>query len=179
MKGARPTSGIVLQALFNILGPPGGRSFLDLFAGTGRVGKEALSRGFSPVVLVEISNRYAGTIERSIASQNGEVLRMDIRRALPFLLSGHKSFDVIFADPPYGTGWVERMARLSGLLSGIMKSGAVMVLEHSVRERIEPGLWEGWEISTRSYGESCLSFLEENSRKGEGTVDKSDVSRVI
>ncbi len=179
MKEVRPTSGIVLQALFNILGPPEGRSFLDLFAGTGRVGREALSRGFSPVVFVEISYRHAEQIRRSVPGNNGEVIRMDVRRAIPFLLSRHDRFDAIFADPPYGTGWIPRMARLTGLLSGIMKGRAIFVLEHSSRERFDPGGWKGWDISTRTYGESCLSFFREDSRKGDGAVDQGDVPRFI
>ncbi len=160
LKEARPTSGLVVQALFNILGHPSGRSFLDLFAGSGRVGEEASVRGFSPVVFVELSSKSVSNICSRVKEGGHEVLRMDVRRALITLASRAFRFNVIFADPPYSNGWVERMTSLSGRLSAIMSDSGLFVLEHTKREALEPSLWSGWEVSSKAYGETMLSFFK-------------------
>ena len=167
MKQARPTSGLVLQALFNILGPGDGRSFLDLFSGTGRVGAEACRRGFCPVVLVDSSRKGLPGTEGPGGLKGTEFLGMDIRRALLVLEKRGRPFDVIFADPPYGIGWVARMASLNSRLSGIMKAKGLFVLEHSRREAIDPAGWKGWDPYSRTYGETLLTFFSKKT-KGEG-----------
>lgn len=159
-KEVRPTSGLVVQALFNILGKPSGRSFLDLFAGSGRVGEEAMIRGFSPVVFVELSSRRSNNISSRIKESGQEVLRMDVRRALVVLASRASRFNIVFADPPYSNGWVERMASLSGRLSAIMSDSGLFVLEHTKREALESSLWSGWEVESKAYGETVLSFFK-------------------
>jgi 16S rRNA (guanine(966)-N(2))-methyltransferase RsmD len=169
----------VLQALFNILGDGKGRTFLDLFAGTGRAGREAARRGFSQVVFVEISAKSAGEIGKLIRGSGHDLLRMDARRALQLLVQRPERFDVIFADPPYCSGWVERIGALSGRLSAIMKEGGVFILEHSKRELICPSLWNGWEVYSRPYGEtilSCFRILPHERVIGD---DQGDVPRVI
>ena len=85
---------------------------------------------------------------------------MDVRRVLASMASQSTVFDVIFADPPYSIGWVERMATLSGHLSAIISRGGFFVLEHSKRETLEPSLWNGWEIFSKVYGETVLSFFK-------------------
>ena len=160
LKEARPTSALVLQALFNILGPASSRSFLDLFAGRGRVGTGASERGFSPVVFVELSGKNVNAIASRIDLNGCEIIRMDVRRALPLFASRSRRFDVIFADPPYDNGWVKRLASLSGRLSGIMNSGGVFILEHTKRELLETSLWTGWDISSKTYGGTVLSFFQ-------------------
>lgn len=149
-----------MQALFNILGHPSGRSFLDLFAGSGKVGEEAFARGFSPVTFVELSGRNANAIGLRMAGSGQEIIRMDVRRALAMLGSRLSRFDVIFADPPYGNGWVQRMTSLSVRLSAIMNSDGIFVLEHTKREALDLSLWSGWEVSSKSYGETMLSFFQ-------------------
>ena len=149
-----------MQALFNILGRSSGRSFLDLFAGSGKVGEEASARGFLPVTLAELSGRNANAISLRMTGSGQEILRMDVRRALVMLASRSSRFDVIFADPPYGNGWVQRMTPLSARLSAIINSGGIFVLEHTRREALDPLLWNGWEVSSKSYGETMLSFFQ-------------------
>ncbi|HQH79738.1 MAG TPA: RsmD family RNA methyltransferase [Synergistaceae bacterium] len=173
-KEARPTSAKVLQALFNILGPLHRRSFLDLFAGTGRVSAAAWQRGARPVVAVEL-RRPKGEgghfLEKigEIASEgerrhlrNGEgeveVFWGDVRRALRHFRRQGRCFDVIFADPPYQAGWVPVLLAL--LVQGELPldSEGVLVLEHSVREPLSPP-GPPWITSTRTYGETALSFF--------------------
>lgn len=100
-----------------------------------------------------------------------EIIRMDVRRVLPVLASRSSRFDVVFADPPYGMGWVEKMASLSERLSVIMSSSGLFVLEHTKREVLEPSLWNGWEISSKTYGETMLSFFQKMAEERVSLID--------
>ena len=160
MKDVRPTSGRVLLALFSILGPMDGRGFLDLFAGTGRVGMEALRRGAGPVAWVEVVRRRASAIRDALppgSSTNATVLSLEARRAVSWLLKRGMAFDVIFADPPYHEGWGAEILNIAGL-GRLLKPGGVFAVEHSAREELAAA--PGWTLSDmRDYGETRLSFL--------------------
>ena len=159
MKDVRPTSGRVLLALFSILGPMEGRSFLDLFAGTGRVGLEAVKRGAKPVVWVESLRPRAQTIEKEAHGEGEEniVLSLELRRAVAWLSKRGRTFDIVFADPPYHEGWGAELLNVKGL-EGLLAPEGVLVVEHSVREPLV--LTPAWELtSERDYGETRLSFL--------------------
>ena len=186
MKEIRPTSGRVMSALFSILGDAvDGAGFLDLFAGTGRVGIEALRRGAERAVFVESVKSRADDIRRSIPpfipptlgetrlAERGNssleergnilVLSLEVRRALSWLVKHDMKFTVIFADPPYNSGWCETLTALPNL-DGVFDDDALMVIEHSVREPLtlvnNP---HNLEItSTREYGETSLTFLQIN-----------------
>ena len=105
----RPTTDRIKETLFNILMPeiPGSR-FLDLFAGSGGIGIEALSRGASEAVFVENNRKAAGIIRENLAftklSDRARVLGSDALSAIR-QLSGHGRFDLIFMDPPYQGGF--------------------------------------------------------------------------
>ena len=163
MKDIRPTSGRVMSALFSILGDiVDGAECLDLFAGTGRVGIEALSRGASRAVFVESVKNRADDIKRSLKdSDSNIVLSLEIRRALSWLVKRGMKFTVIFADPPYNSGWCDSLPALPNL-DGVFSDGALMVIEHSVRESVtlvsNPNNLTI--TSTREYGETCLTFLQ-------------------
>ena len=160
MKDIRPTSGLVLSALFSILGEKvEGCKFLDLFAGTGRVGFEALKRGAESCVFVESVKSRADDIRRRAGESL--VLSLEIRRAVSWLMKREMKFTVIFADPPYNSGWCETLPAIPNL-DALFADGAVMVIEHSVREpltlTVNP---HNLAItSEREYGETCLTFLQ-------------------
>src|ERR1700681_3654621 len=106
----RPTSDRLRETLFNVLGlNVSGARFLDLFAGTGAVGIEALSRGATEVVFIESHPPAAALIRENLESLGirggAKVLRMAEMRALERLVAGHEpgapSFDIVFVDPPY------------------------------------------------------------------------------
>lgn len=160
MKEVRPTSGRVLLALFNILGPLEGRSFLDLFAGTGRVGLEALDRGARPVVWVESVRPRAQVIERAIpqgCQDESTVLSLELRRAVQWLLKRGRAFDVIFADPPYCEGWGAELLGVRGLPE-LLAPGGRLIVEHSTREEL--ALTSDWQLADqRDYGETRLAWL--------------------
>lgn len=157
MKPMRPTSGLVMGALFNILGPLEG-GFLDLFAGTGRVGLEAARRGADPVVWVEVfRNRARALVE--VTGGFGTVLAMELRRALGWMKRRHMTFPLIFADPPYHEGWGATLLNLGGLeLDTVLSEGGLLVVEHAVDEPLV--LTPGWALTdARTYGQTQLSFL--------------------
>ena len=160
VKEVRPTSGRVLLALFNILGPMEGRSFLDLFAGTGRVGLEALERGARPVVWVESVRPRAQAIERAVPERRREgaaILSLELRRAVQWLLKRERTFDVIFADPPYCEGWGAELLRVKGL-DELLTPGGCLIVEHSAREELL--LAPDWQLTDqRDYGETRLTFI--------------------
>lgn len=167
LKGAdlRPTSDLVRGALFNTLRDfVVDRSWLDLFAGTGAVGIEALSRGAARAVLVEEDPRCQRLIEDNLAltglSAGGLVFRGRVEQALRWLEGrGGPGFDVIFVDPPYDRGLVRETVQRLAARPGLMAPGGVIAVQHSAGERIEP-LPPGLVISHQAaYGQTRLSYL--------------------
>lgn len=164
----RPTSERVKEALFDIVGPVEGKSFLDLFAGTGNVGMEALSRGAARAVFVEKDRILARAIGRNVAScrfsQTAEILRADFDQALEMLAERPDSFDILFADPPYEAGFVGPV--IAALTDGrLMAADGLLILQHSVREAATaagPGLAM---TGRRGYGDTRLSFFQKKSAR--------------
>ena len=157
MKDVRPTSGRVLSALFNILGVKvEGAKFLDLFAGTGRVGLEALRRGADSCVFVESVKVRAEDLRKSAG--DSLVLGLEVRRAVSWLTKRGMTFDVVFADPPYCSGWCEALPAVPNL-AGLLENDGLLIVEHSVREPMN--LAGPFVIySVREYGETALTFLQ-------------------
>lgn len=113
-EGLRPTPDRVRETLFNWLGQDlHGLACLDLFAGSGALGLEAASRGADRVVMVEQSPKVAAALAANLrllgAGDRVELVRQD---ALKFALSAAPGFDVIFLDPPYRQGWIDRLCPL-------------------------------------------------------------------
>ena len=164
----RPTTGMVLGALFNILDSSGrirGARFLDLFSGTGEVAMEALRRGASFVTAVESERAKAAEISAKMAALRGENIAKcvcaDARRVLPRLLRNASVFDVIFADPPYGMGWSESLPCMIASHSPILAPGGVFILERSCRDAVtnspsEAAIFHPRE--DRAYGGTILSI---------------------
>ena len=183
----RPTTDRVKESLFNILSVEGKR-FLDLFAGSGSVGLEAVSRGASRVILVESQRACADSIRTNIERcgflnmpleepeeggvQEVEVIDCPVERALRLLAHRGERFDVIFADPPYGRNLMDETLRLVRT-QALMPPDGVLVVQHSAREEI-PARREGYRIEdSRRYGDTALSFLrlqqpEEREQKRSG-----------
>jgi 16S rRNA (guanine966-N2)-methyltransferase len=128
----RPTPAILRQAIFNILGPAiQGARVLDLFAGTGAVGLEALSRGAAGTIFVERDRRALASLQANLAAPGfagrGRVMEADGLSALAALEAADERFDCIFLDPPYGTDLAWRC--IETLASGqvLRENGAVFV----------------------------------------------------
>lgn len=109
-EGLRPTPDRVRQTVFNWLGQDlTGKTCLDLFAGTGAMGFEALSRNAKQLVMVEYAKPVAMSLKQNQAlleAKHCQIVNMD---ALQFLTSNQQSFDVIFCDPPYQKQWLDKL----------------------------------------------------------------------
>jgi 16S rRNA (guanine966-N2)-methyltransferase len=163
--GTRPTTDRVREALFNLLTARlelSGRSVLDLYAGSGALGLEALSRGAASAVFVESDQRAAGVIEKNIAALG--VTGATVRRGAvtTVLASGAaQASDLVLADPPYDVDPGEVETVLSILThGGWATTGTVAVIE---RPRSSPALsWPGgWQLwPSRTYGDTRLELAE-------------------
>ena len=136
--GTRPTSDRTREGLFNSLAALldlAGARVLDLFAGTGAVGLEALSRGAREAVLVESGRRAKDVLERNVASVGLPGARIVARPVAAFLSEApDEPFDLVFADAPYAFAEAD-LARVLDALGapGWLVSGAILVLERSAR----------------------------------------------
>ena len=157
VKEMRPTTGKVMLALFNILGNIHGRSFLDLFSGSGQIALAAAKKGAGPVVSVESERkRHAEIVKKAPSSV--KCLCFDVRRAVARFAKNGEEFDIIFADPPYSLGWGEEFPKLMAANERILAPGGVIIFEHSEEE--EPAAMDEtkWEREDRRYGGTVLSF---------------------
>jgi 16S rRNA (guanine966-N2)-methyltransferase len=158
--GARPTEGRVREALFSIWGDRlDGARVLDLFAGSGAVGLEAIGRGALTVLAVDEDLRAVKTLEAN-AEHLGERLVAVRRLALPAGLGrlaaeGAGPFDLVYADPPYNFASYEEV--LAGLAPLLAADGEVAV-EHSARRSLPVQAGGLVRVDSRKYGESSVSF---------------------
>lgn len=167
--GLRPTSERIRETLFNWLAPRiKGARCLDLFAGTGALGLEALSRGAASAVFVEKSRRAADTLERNIdivgATAATKVCRMDAFDYLTRAADG--PFDVVFLDPPFAADMREDLCRL--LDQGeLLAAGAHVYIEED-RAAPEASVPPGWQtVKTKNAGNVRYSLLQPGPR-GQG-----------
>lgn len=158
----RPTTDFLREALFNVLGLQTGQSFLDLFAGSGAVGLEALSRKARSVTFVEKSRVLIGVIKGNVSlcgySEKCLILHNDIESALRGLCRKKCGFDVIFADPPYNQGLIGETLKVLKEYPVLNEEG-IIILQHSIREplTILPDQW--FVDDQRKYGENLLTFI--------------------
>ena len=160
----RPTAERIKAAFFNIIQPLEGKSFLDLFAGTGNMGLEALSRGAVKALFVERDRMLAEAIERNITSccfvGKTQILPYDFIKAMRILSEQHVSLDILFADPPYEEGFVSQiLAQVRR--ERLMRADSLLAIQHSVREAIEEGKSGFVLTDQRRYGDTSLSFLQD------------------
>lgn len=154
----RPTSDRVRESLFNLLGPLDAEiAFADVFAGSGAVGLEALSRGAGRVVWVEAAGSSCWSIRKNIEAlgvgDEGELIQM---KAAAWVVSSTEQFDVVYADPPYELPVDEVMADLTRRT--LLRPEGRLILEHSSRQQ-SPAAAGGLErVDERKYGDSLLAI---------------------
>lgn len=159
----RPTSDRVREALFNILGSkPLESCVLDLFSGSGALGLEALSRGARHSVFVDNDDRSLAVLRRNIAhckmAACTTVIQWDVIKNLYCLNRDDLGFDLVFMDPPYGLGIIER-ALINLTRQDVLLPDAIVVAEHPSKEAIDLS-GTGLQITDhRRYGSSSLSFM--------------------
>jgi 16S rRNA (guanine966-N2)-methyltransferase len=174
----RPTSDRLRETLFNVLGPGvSGARFIDLFAGTGAVGIEALSRGAAEVVLVENHPPAATLIRRNLESlgirSGATVLAADVLRGLERLAarqkSGESGFDYVFLDPPYAAA--EDYARVLNFLgsAALLAPCGLVIAEHRRSVDLPEGAGALRRVRVLRQGDAALSFY----RLGNAANDKT------
>lgn len=163
--GTRPTSDRVREALFSSLESMvdlEGVRFADLYAGSGAVGLEALSRGAAHVLLVESDARAARVVRENIAAlRAAPAARLVAARVATVLAGGPEGgpYDVVFADPPYAAGDDEVASVLSALVGGDwLAPDAVVVVERSTRNGPLPQVEGVTSARGRRYGETTLWY---------------------
>lgn len=160
----RPTSDRVRQSLFDLLGQRcDGLRVLDLYAGTGALALEALSRGAAQATLVESAKAAAAVIARNAGelgfTDRVTLLRREVQRALPELAERGARFDLVFADPPYAQSGSQLVADELARLS-LLAPGGRAVLERSKREP-RPVVPEKLQVvEERRYGDTVLLILQ-------------------
>jgi 16S rRNA (guanine966-N2)-methyltransferase len=161
----RPTLGRVREALFDILGPGVRDSrVLDLFAGTGAVGIEALSRGAARVVFVERDRAALGALRRNLAAlatprERARVVAGEALAVLPWLARTEGAFDLVFVDPPYA-GNLGARALAALVASAVLRPGARVIVQHSPRAPVPVVAGLVVERAPRRFGDTALTFLE-------------------
>lgn len=168
----RPTIDRVKQALFNSLGDRVIEArILELFAGSGALSLESLSRGAKLAVCVELAPKHADFIKNNVAAaglptENLEVRTQDVFAALPQLAAAGRTFDLILADPPYGdknvgrrsTSFAQKLLDDSHLPK-LLAPGGRFALGYAKRDTLEVPQW--WrEVKLLKHGDSVMCFFE-------------------
>ena len=156
----RPTSDRVREAIFSIIGPAvSGANVLDLFAGTGALGLEALSRGASQAVFVDQSlhavRLIRTNIERCNVQERVRIIHGSVTQAINRLAGQEEAFDLVFMDPPYGKGSIVKTLLELG---PVARSGTLVVAEYHVKDLVPYPLQEWSKTQERKYGDTAVSF---------------------
>lgn len=158
-EATRPTSEKVREAIFDVLGPVAGLRVLDLFAGTGAMGLEALSRGARSCVFVEGDPAVAGVLRENIAALEYDadcrVINAGYVRALGALAQGEPGFDLLFVDPPYRM-LAEVEAMVTPLMSSLLSVDGVAVVEGDRATRVTLGQHP---VFDRTYGDTRVVMI--------------------
>ena len=170
--GLRPTTELVRGAIFSVLGAGAveGERVLDLFAGTGALGIEALSRGASGADFVEANGRLAQQLQKNLAelalADRCKIHRRTVARAIATL---EGQYGLVFADPPYGSVDLDV---LMGSLNeaSLVRRGGLVVVEHRSTEPMADAYGRLVQIHDRRYGDTSVRIYSSG-----GPVDEGDL----
>ena len=157
-RDTRPTSDRVRENIFNIVGPVDGAAVLDLYAGSGAMGLEALSRGAAKAVFVERDADAVRAIERNLDKLrlSGTILRQDALAALATEAGSRRKYDLVLVDPPYDM-YPDVQPQLARYLPALLSVDGVLVVETDVR--VEPELPLN-RRTTRKYGQARITIYD-------------------
>ncbi len=159
----RPTTDRVKESVFSILDPYiEGTIFLDLFAGSGNVGIEALSRGAKKVYFVENNRKLCNLIKQNlkllrIEPDRYEILCMDYVKALKLLKKRNLTFDFIYADPPYEREYYTKIVNMVRNFNLLDRDGLLMLEEPKKNPFIPEN--SKWIVERRNYGTTTVTFI--------------------
>jgi len=188
-KGIRPTSDRAREALFSIIGSRVQQAYvLDLYAGTGALGLEALSRGASQVSFVELHQNSLELIRRNCSAclqsmnpdtvKRVQLVKHDLRRGITsnlLRLNEESRFDLIFLDPPYGHGLAEN-SLLDLDKSELCDKNVLIIAEESSIETLPAHFPNGLTLGDiRKYGEATFWFYTFEKSKGENRVSNIEI----
>jgi 16S rRNA (guanine(966)-N(2))-methyltransferase RsmD len=166
----RPTSDRLRETLFNILAPRiKGARFLDMCAGSGAVGIEALSRAAAHATFVDQSRKMCALIETNLEALtiDGDDVEVVNHEATDFLRRGAKKeapFDAIFYDPPYATDYEELLNFLGEHAARLLAEEGVVIVEHHKKKDLKEEFGGLKRYRVLEQGDSCLSFYHARSR---------------
>ena len=156
----RPTSDRVREAAFNLIGPVDDASVLDLFAGSGAMGLEALSRGAANAVFVENDREACRTIDRNLDKlrlTGARMIQQDALRALAAEGAAGRRYDLVLVDPPYEM-FSSLQNGLSAYLPAVLADDGLVVVETAARD--EPELPPLRKRTSRRYGSARITLFE-------------------
>jgi 16S rRNA (guanine966-N2)-methyltransferase len=156
----RPTSDRVREAAFNLIGPVDDASVLDLFAGSGAMGLEALSRGAANAVFVENDREACRTIDRNLDKlrlTGARMIQQDALRALAAEGAAGRRYDLVLVDPPYEM-FSSLQNALSAYLPAVLADDGLVVVETAARD--EPELQPLRKRTSRRYGSARITLFE-------------------
>jgi len=174
----RPTSDKVREALFNIIAQSiPGSSVLDLFAGSGSLGLEALSRGAERAVFVDEEKRCVSTIRKNVSilefeGKDAKIYRNDALKAVKKLSDSNSRFDIVFMDPPYYGDWVKKCLLCISKYD-ILNHPSLIICEHFKKDVVPEGAGSIKLERQARYGDTVLSIY---AKKGN---EKSSIPGVI
>jgi 16S rRNA (guanine966-N2)-methyltransferase len=156
----RPTSDKARECVFNVLREEvSGKRVLDLFAGAGGLGLEALSRGAQSVTFVDASSQSINVLKKNLETlklkDRSTIIKIDGLKALKKL---PQSFNLIFADPPYGKGYAQQIVN-SLIPSHVLEDGGIFVLEHHKKETFSCTEDKLFILKQKRFGDTVISFL--------------------
>ncbi|MGH9908657.1 MAG: 16S rRNA (guanine(966)-N(2))-methyltransferase RsmD [Pyrinomonadaceae bacterium] len=163
----RPTSDRLRETLFNVIAPQiEGARFLDLCAGSGAVGIEALSRGAAHVTFVDRSRKMCGLVEANldlcrIPEEQTVVVQAEADNFLKRIVARkQKPWDIIFFDPPYATDYLQMLALIGEHASELLTEAGLLIVEHNRKNDLKSDV-DGL-VRTRmlAQGDSALSFYK-------------------
>lgn len=159
----RPTTDRVKESLFNILAPKiYGSNVLDLFAGSGALGVESLSRGAKKAYFVDLSKESISIIKSNIEKcklmDKSEVIRSDFSLAVKKISERKIKMDLIFLDPPYHEGYFEKCLNLLSE-SDILSNEGVIVVEHDTKDKLKEQYGKLNMYREKKYAKTTISFF--------------------
>lgn len=172
----RPTTDRIRTVLFDVLGQlVVGSHFLDLCAGSGAVGIEALSRGAERAVFVELDNRCIETIKTNLLLtklfDRARIVKGDARRKLPQLLAEGERFDIVFMDPPYGSDLALQLMTWLGNHRELFRRRSLVIVQQLAKESLPEVIGDLIAFEHRRISEHVLRFYSLTGDWGDNEVD--------
>ncbi|MGG1555023.1 16S rRNA (guanine(966)-N(2))-methyltransferase RsmD [Paenibacillus ferrarius] len=160
----RPTTDKVKEAIFSMIGPYfDGGQVLDLFAGSGGLGIEALSRGMAKAVFTDIEKKSVDTVQHNLQAtglkEQAEVYRTDATRAIKALAKRAQKFELVFLDPPYKMKVIAELV-LAMEEQALLEEHATIVVEHDAKDVLDETIGQCRLLRRADYGDTAVTIYK-------------------